>query len=378
MVALLIATIGKAEASAQEIRIDMNKIYPEKTIRLQEVGNVQYIPLETTDDVLFNGTIVNLSDEGIAGFNPKEGDILLFDAKGKILGSFNHKGEGPNEYAKIYHLDVDWKQGEIYVQDNLCKKIRIYALNGNYLRTILVQGKMREDDMFHFSDSHLIYYKMPEKREFAPYQPVTLLSKTDGNVTSLPFTKTEDNVVKATGGPFGNMKLATKHVCSLHKLGNEVYVNEVTDDVIYRVEKSKVLTPLIRRTPSYKETVGKDFFLVLTGANTRYYFFRRQQALLEFQGNAATDTQSTYVAYDRKSKEIVQPTFINNDYPSLKIPMSKLTQCAGSANRCFFLLEAFKLREALAEGKLKGTLKSIAEKLDEEDNPVMMIVHFNL
>ena len=115
---------------------------------------------------------------------------------------------------------------------------------------------------------------------------------------------------------------------------------------------------------------------MLTGANARYYFFKRQQALLEFQGNAATDTKSTYVAYDRKEKQLLNPTFTNEDYPSQDIPMSKLLQCAGSANRCYLQLEAFKLKEALVEGKLKGTLKSIAEKLDEEDNPVLMVVEF--
>ena len=373
---ILWATMGQAVAFAQNISIDMHKDYPEKTIRLQEVANVRYIPLGTTDDVLFNGTIVNLTDEGIAGFNKKDGDILVFDGNGKPIGSFNHVGQGPQDYLQIYHLDVDWKQGEVYVQDNFRQKIRIYAPDGSYLRTLNVQGTMREGDMYHFSDTHLIYYKNPDTRQFAPYQPVTLLSKKAESTTTLPFTKEQDNVVKATGGPFGDMKMSAKHVCSLQKLGDEVYVNEVTADVIYRVEKSNALTPLIQRTPSYQETIGKDFFLMLTGANARYYFFKRQQALLEFKGNAATDTKSTYVAYDRKQKETIQPTFINNDYPSQDIPLDKLMQCAGSPNRCFVLMEAFKLKEALEEGKLKGTLKSMAEKLDEEDNPVVMVVEF--
>ncbi len=100
------------------------------------------------------------------------------------------------------------------------------------------------------------------------------------------------------------------------------------------------------------------------------------EVLVEFQGNAATDTKSTSVAYDWKRKEIVQLTFTNNDYPSQDIPMNKVLQCAGDANQCYLLLEAFKLKEALAGGKLKGELKAIAEKLDEEDNPVVMIIEF--
>ena len=39
-------------------------------------------------------------------------------------------------------------------------------------------------------------------------------------------------------------------------------------------------------------------------------------------------------------------------------------------------MAALKLKEALAEGKLKGTLQSIAEKLHEEDNPVLMVIEF--
>lgn len=373
---IALATMGLAEASAQDIRIDMNKEYPAKTICLQEVAQVKYLPLESKDDVLFDGTIVHLSDEGIAGFNKKQGDILLFDGAGKAIASFNHVGQGPNEYNKIYHLDVDWKQKEVFVQDNFRQKIRIYALDGKYLKTIESQGTMREGDMYNFSDSHLVYYMIPKGHSFDPYQPVTLLSKKDGSTISLPFTKKEENIVKATGGPFGNMKMSAKMVNSLYKKGNEVFVNEVTSDIIYRVENSQALTPLIQRIPSYQEETGKDFFLMLTSANDRYYFFKRQQALLEFQGNAATDTKSTFVAYDRKRKETIQPTFTNNDYPSQEITLKQVIQCAGNANRCFLLLEAFKLKEALAEGKLKGELKAIAEKLDEEDNPVVMMIEF--
>lgn len=108
---LLIAALGQTGAFAQDICVDMNKVYPEKTIRLDEVASVRYIPLGTTDDVLFNGKIAHLSDEGIAGFNKKEGDILVFDGAGKVVGSFNHLGQGPQDYPQIYHLDVDWKQG---------------------------------------------------------------------------------------------------------------------------------------------------------------------------------------------------------------------------------------------------------------------------
>ena len=44
---LLIAAVGQTGAFAQDICVDMNKVYPEKTIRLDEVASVRYIPLGT-------------------------------------------------------------------------------------------------------------------------------------------------------------------------------------------------------------------------------------------------------------------------------------------------------------------------------------------
>ncbi len=34
---------------------DISKNYPEKEIRLQDIADVEYVPLETTDDLLLSG-----------------------------------------------------------------------------------------------------------------------------------------------------------------------------------------------------------------------------------------------------------------------------------------------------------------------------------
>ena len=39
-------------------------------------------------------------------------------------------------------------------------------------------------------------------------------------------------------------------------------------------------------------------------------------------------------------------------------------------------MEAFTLKEALETGELSGELKTIAEGLKEDDNPVLMVVKF--
>ena len=46
--------------------IDVSKTYPKKEIRLQDIADIEYIPLETTDDVLLDRTVLSyLSDKYI-------------------------------------------------------------------------------------------------------------------------------------------------------------------------------------------------------------------------------------------------------------------------------------------------------------------------
>lgn len=48
-------------------QIDVNEEYPEKEIFLQDVADIEYIPLETNEEMLFQGTIAAVSDKGILG-----------------------------------------------------------------------------------------------------------------------------------------------------------------------------------------------------------------------------------------------------------------------------------------------------------------------
>ena len=96
-------------------RIDVNKEYPVKEIFLQDVADIEYIPLETNENMLFQGTIAAVSDKGMLGMSQQEGKLFLFDRSGKAKNFICRKGDGPEEYNDIQNVDVDWQRGEIYV-----------------------------------------------------------------------------------------------------------------------------------------------------------------------------------------------------------------------------------------------------------------------
>ena len=124
------------------------------------------------------------------------------------------------------------------------------------------------------------------------------------------------------------------------------------------------------RIPSLNSMDGEQFLLNLEGTTNRYGFFRRTKK--DIKGKAAQHKQERIYGY--QTKETFLPIFKNQDYPSMKLDAHALIHCQGEDNCLFMKLEAFELIEALENGELNGELKSIAERLQEDDNPVLMVV----
>lgn len=88
-------------------QIDVNKVYPEKEIFLQDVADIEYIPLETNEEMLFQGTIAAVSDKGILGVSQQGGKLFLFDRDGKAKNLICRKGDGPVPTAyNTYNKEV--------------------------------------------------------------------------------------------------------------------------------------------------------------------------------------------------------------------------------------------------------------------------------
>ena len=86
------------------------------------------------------------------------------------------------------------------------------------------------------------------------------------------------------------------------------------------------------------------------------------------------DNKSKNAIYDRKDGQIYHPKFINKDYASMENCEVRFSE---EVRACATIqLEAFELIEALEAGTLSGELKTIAEGLKEDDNPVLMVVKF--
>ena len=117
------------------------------------ITNIQYIPLETKDDVLIGSINKILFQNNLFYiFDKLNKCIYTFNLKGEIISIINKEGNGPGEYAEIIDMDVD-KDGNIYVADNGKTRIIKYikGIAENY-ETIYVGEHFLE---FCYLDNHL-------------------------------------------------------------------------------------------------------------------------------------------------------------------------------------------------------------------------------
>lgn len=78
--------------------------------------------------------------------------------------------------------------------------------------------------------------------------------------------------------------------------------------------------------------------------------------------------------YDKEEKALFQVVVYNNDYAE-KRPVAMTAKSINREIESVTSLNASRLVEVYKKGQLKdGKLKEIVSKLDEEDNPVIMLV----
>ena len=382
LLALLATSCGDANQKTSAIpQIDMNADYPEKEICLQDIAEVSYIPLETTDEVLLDegAQVEALSSKGIVCVSDNK--VYIFNSDGKLRSILDKKGEGPGEYRYLYYTDVDWERKEIYVHDDSQKAVLVYSLDGTYKHQFKIDVTIRQHDLLNNNQGHLVLYREYQGKvrdgKIDPYCPVVRLSLEDGKVDSLSLQNhyhTNMEIKARLGDRHVSLMIPTP---ALTRLNNEVYVSEVASDTIYRLVGDKH-EPFIVRTPSVQNE-GEKYLLYLQGIMPHHYYLRFQTKVVDDTNTVgdmiySNDNKTKKLMYNKETEESYVSVFKNQDYQALDC--DKLTFNGCDAHSAYLKLEAFKLVEALEAGELSGELKTIAEGLKEDDNPVLMVVKF--
>ena len=369
VILLLVMTgCGENKKAADDlITVDVTNSYPKKELILQDFMDVEYVLPETGSEFYTEGVVQAVGKDIIIAKNERvrDGDLFVFDRNGKGLRKINHKGSGPGEYADMDKIILDDDKNEIYVVDITKLKLLVYDYYGTFKRTVDLKSMYRTITVF---DQENLIYEILDLSNNPDLPAFSIISKQDGNVVHdirIPYNEKRDPIVyRGRGG-------------MMHKFPALIPYNEnfiltySSSDTVFNLLSDYSMIPLMVRTPSI-QSMSLEVFLFPRMITDSYYFMDAVKKTYDFELNEGFPKVD--LMYDRRAKAIYEYKLYNDDYTGKKpIDLSKGETISGEI-AILFKIEAHELIESNEKGELKGKLKEIASKLDEDSNPVIMLV----
>ena len=355
--------------NSELITIDVESSYPEKELLLQDFADVEYVPLETTDEFINKGIVKAAGKKLVAIVNGgADGDIFLYErSTGKAVRKINRKGQGGEEYTQITQMVLDEKQNEMFIVDYPRQKFMVYNLEGKYLRDFNFDKNSYYSFVYPFDKDYLIVYKdytgQNEKSCHA------IISKQDGKTIHeihLPFKELEQIMYTGIHEKYGEIVAVPTHYLTV-PTSKDWYLASPSSDTIYRHLPDGSAHPYIVRTPSVN-SMNPEIFLFPKMVTERYDFLtcitKKMKQNFSFP--------STDIIYDKQDKSTYTYIIRNADFEGSNVTLWDSSMNPEIVN--YHTLYAHELVKANEEGKLKGRLKEIASTLEEEDNPVIMFL----
>ena len=390
MSALLVASLlfgcgnGKQKESDGLITVDVSKSYPKKELILQDLFDIEYVPLETTDEMLTEGHIQYIGDNYMIFKNlgRMAGEIFIFDRQGKAVRKINRLGQSGEEYLNILGIDYDEQADELFVNSHYSDKVFVYDSEGNYKRSFdYLDGilydpiKILDAERLIAYDDYFEYDKVPEKRDC-----YLILSREDGRLLEkihIPYEEKKSLIIlrrDLNGKLTGNWGIRNT---LMPPYQDGWLLIEPSADTIYTYSASRGLMPLIVRTPPVNE-MDPEVFLFPTIFTDRYVFMQAVERSFNF--GVDKDVPRTNLIYDKTEQTAYEGEVINRDFEGMPVNLwfaHRVIMEFNDDDIAFATrLEAPDLVDALNDGKLRGPLKEIASRLDEEDNPVILIAKY--
>ncbi len=165
IIPVLVLSCNRGIEQAEEPEYDRDKFFivdyesilnNKSTVSLSELADdIEYIPLETNEKCLLRSTAkYHFTDEFIFVNNIEY--ILQFDRTGKFIKQIGTPGRGPGEIGLIRILSVLNEQKQLVVQTNWARKLYYFSYDGDFLKSVKVDDMWRikaiQDDRFVYFD----------------------------------------------------------------------------------------------------------------------------------------------------------------------------------------------------------------------------------
>lgn len=376
---ILFACGPKEKSAENELYvIDISRDAPVKEMVLQDIAEVEYVRMETSDEMLWQGwSVAAFTDRYIVNYHFRSGDVLVFDRQGKGIRKINRKGESGEEYSLYSDLLFDEEQEELYFNDPMKNKILVYTLDGTFKRALNHIPDKRYSDVRLFDSDRLIVYNN--------------LYPDDQINTFFTLSRETGAIEQEFAIPQMGRKLNTQHRMTVGEQELLVFipnypliatlpdfiVTEISNDTIFTMNRAMELTPFIVQQPA-RLTMESETFLFYAFNSSNYLFLTSIEKIFKREHGNINPARKHWM-YDKKEGKLYQQAIRNGDFTTEEeiAITTQQTVFSASNNKVYLqVLNAGDLIEANANNQLTGRLKEIAKDLEEEDNPVILVAKF--
>jgi len=381
LLVLILFSCQKSKKTGETVlRIELHN-FKEGHISLSEIGNeIEYYPLENQlpIGIIYSYKIIN----NFIYAAIKDVGVVRFSKDGKLNRQYGKIGKGPGEYVFCLKFTVDERTGIVYVMDHKMNDIEVYNEHGDYTRNVKLpvdDDGFRLDGIEFFSTSLFMAQSINMGRGDHDW---VILDTLGNKITQ------KRNPYPEFNGRIGGMTTLSEFN------GNILYWDNFKDTVFHVhpdftyspvcvISKGKHKFPMTTEGYNPVDVFFKkepNYIYLYTFLETNQFFFLHYE-LNRIQKLAVIDKKSgTGTVTDLTDSENGIDNDLDNGLPFIPEKYFEI----GNEKYLAAFIQPFELKAHVDSEDFKNStpkypekkkeLEQLANSLDENDNPVLMLV----
>lgn len=346
------------------------------------VKDIKYIKLETTSESLI-GTLAGASPvlmmEDFILISQRNSAPLLFDINGKFIRKIGSTGRGPGELGTEYTAVFNPGDRHIYILTNYGKDIRVFNLDGQFVRDI----KTDRLHSFNLAGDDLFVGSVVTNPSDATRSYNYILFNKKGEILNTYIIAGYADMLLP--GSTSEMQFGYIRPPDIKRSISGTHINTLLNDTLFTIQPDGNLQyslcwDLGKYKPPFgpEEQVSADKILMQKYVSYVLAYETGKYWIISFP----LEKKQKTCFYDKQTGETFELDSVKNDtrfvYSSLPSPL----QMAGDTYISVFQparlkkmteTEFFAKREEETPTEA-GKLKDLVNSLNEDDNPVLMIM----
>jgi len=376
---ILVGFSGRSQISEALNMVNVLEANESELSISQIADDIVYIPLDNYIPLAYIMKVVYRDGDYFVKDN--KSTFLRFNQNGEQINSIGKRGRGPGEYMYIVDFVVHPETGNIFIISDKEGKMLVYSAKGKFVKAIELT-KRHAKSIGISADNLFLFY----------------LDGREHNEENMELLDVNGNLIKSYTNNYkferGKGILGLSGECLMYSFEDKLHFKEIFSDTLFYLEGANLVPKIIlnsgekRFTPEKRTQAIADMSLHPKTSSEKLVRSVLPNNLLETRNFLFYS-----YGYERKVKmlvcskssgenmEIVRSEGIKNDLdggPNIDLKMTK------DDNTVLSWINAYELKQFIESKDFKNStpkypekkkeLENLANSLDENDNPVLMLV----